>query len=73
MKQFSLDHNECTFNHANLAKVNCGGFGQCVNFDGSYRCHCDGDVHPETGECVGELTVNDLLSLKVPKEADDGK
>lgn len=46
------DFNECENSDANdLPKVSCG-FGNCVNVIGTYRCHCDGDVDQNTGNCL---------------------
>ena len=72
---FFIDHNECTFDGSNLggARVNCG-FGDCVNVDGSYVCHCKGDVSSD-GTCVGFTTTQSPEERleNVPEGADDGE
>lgn len=43
-----------------------------MNVVGTYRCHCTGDVDPQSGACVPPINFNDLLQA-VPEEADDGE
>ncbi|CAB4030032.1 ---NA---, partial [Paramuricea clavata] len=67
-----FDHNDCTFQHDILPKADCGGFGECVNVVGRYRCHCTGDVNTQSGACVPPTTFDNLLQA-VPEAADDDK
>lgn len=52
-------HNECvtTYDDAIHTMSVCGGYGRCVEEDGSYKCSCRSDAKIINGECVNQLCI----------------
>lgn len=60
-------HEECVTSYDDVAQTTsvCGGYGRCVEDDGSYKCSCRSDAKVIDGECVNESCITNSATNEV--------